>query len=129
MYACKALGLKMYVFLCVFYRVVGSSVTCLSHKCVPNSEMCAYYLITEEPSTPAVGSGKEVTTPSRVHKRNERGETPLHVACIRGDLRLAASLIKQGAEVNATDHAGTIQCMHMHVHTNFTILYPTRQQW
>ena len=47
-------------------------------------------------------------TPSRIHKRNERGETPLHIACIRGDLHLAASLIEQGAEVNARDHAGRL---------------------
>ena len=59
---------------------------------------------TEEPVT----AGKDVTvTPGRVHKRNERGETPLHTACIRGDLRLATSLIEQDAEVNATDNAGT----------------------
>lgn len=62
------------------------------------------HLTAEESPTPA----KEVqVTPSRVHKRNERGETPLHTACIRGDLRLATSLIEQGAEVNAADHAGT----------------------
>ena len=46
-------------------------------------------------------------TPGRVYKRNERGETQLHVACIRGDINLATSLIEQGADINATDHAGT----------------------
>ena len=46
------------------------------------------------------------TTPkSRVLRRNERGETPLHIACIKGDLKAASSLIEQGADVNATDHA------------------------
>ena len=41
-------------------------------------------------------------------RRNERGETPLHTACIKGDLKTAVSLIEQGAEVNATDHAGEL---------------------
>ena len=68
------------------------------HLCVC---VCVYVCTEESPA-----ASKEVTTPGRVHKRNERGETPLHVACIRGDLRLATSLIEQGAEVNATDHAG-----------------------
>ena len=63
--------------------------------------------VAEESPTPV----KEVQiTPGRVHKRNERGETPLHIACIRGDLRMATSLIEQGADVNATDHAGKNTC-------------------
>ena len=48
----------------------------------------------------------EVTPKSRLQRRNERGETPLHVACIRGDIGTAVTLIAQGADVNATDHAG-----------------------
>ena len=72
---------------------------------VDTCKMLCYYVPTEDPPA-AVAAGREATTPSRVHKRNERGETQLHVACIRGDLRLATSLIEQGAEVNATDHAG-----------------------
>lgn len=67
-----------------------------------------------EETTPVKPEGQ--VTPGRVHKRNERGETPLHVACIRGDIRLATSLIEQGADVNATDHAGTVaQDSHQHV--------------
>ena len=63
--------------------------------------------VAEESPTPV----REVqVTPGRVHKRNERGETPLHIACIRGDLRLATSLIEQGADVDATDHAGKNTC-------------------
>ena len=52
------------------------------------------------PGTPGVGRG--------VNKRNERGETPLHVASIRGDTDRIAQLISQGADVNATDYAGKI---------------------
>ncbi|XP_065828708.1 uncharacterized protein [Oscarella lobularis] len=42
----------------------------------------------------------------RIHKRNERGETPLHVACIRGDSDAVQKLIEQGAQINCGDHAG-----------------------
>ncbi|XP_078607974.1 uncharacterized protein LOC144879950 isoform X1 [Branchiostoma floridae x Branchiostoma japonicum] len=42
----------------------------------------------------------------KVNKRNERGETPLHMAAIKGDADLLKQLIKQGAEVNAKDFAG-----------------------
>lgn len=50
------------------------------------------------PSTPSFGRG--------VNKRNERGETPLHVAAIKGDNERISQLISQGADVNATDYAG-----------------------
>ena len=74
-------------------------------SCMTCKILCCCVLPEDPPAAGA--AGKEATTPSsRVHKRNERGETQLHVACIRGDLRLATSLIEQGAEVNATDHAG-----------------------
>ena len=39
-------------------------------------------------------------------KKNERGETPLHIACIKGDVKTATSLINQGAGVNEVDNAG-----------------------
>ncbi|XP_033118522.1 ankyrin repeat domain-containing protein 12-like [Anneissia japonica] len=41
----------------------------------------------------------------KANKRNERGETPLHLAAIRGDAEMTKSLIKQGAEVNVQDFA------------------------
>lgn len=50
------------------------------------------------PNTPNLGRG--------VNKRNERGETPLHVASIKGDTDRVSQLISQGADVNATDYAG-----------------------
>lgn len=50
------------------------------------------------PNTPNLGRG--------VNKRNERGETPLHVASIKGDTDRVSQLITQGADVNATDYAG-----------------------
>ncbi|XP_030372759.1 tonsoku-like protein [Scaptodrosophila lebanonensis] len=39
-------------------------------------------------------------------KRNNKGETQLHQACIAGNLELARRLIDQGHTVNVRDHAG-----------------------
>ncbi|PSN40124.1 Tonsoku-like protein [Blattella germanica] len=39
-------------------------------------------------------------------RRNEKGETQLHVACINGNLNLAKRLIEQGHPVNERDHCG-----------------------
>ncbi|MBN3324981.1 ANR12 protein, partial [Atractosteus spatula] len=42
----------------------------------------------------------------KVNKRNERGETPLHMAAIRGDVKHVKELISLGADVNVKDFAG-----------------------
>ncbi|XP_025903067.1 ankyrin repeat domain-containing protein 12 [Nothoprocta perdicaria] len=42
----------------------------------------------------------------KVNKRNERGETPLHMAAIRGDVKQVKELISMGANVNVKDFAG-----------------------
>ncbi|XP_062843473.1 ankyrin repeat domain-containing protein 12 [Trichomycterus rosablanca] len=42
----------------------------------------------------------------KVNKRNERGETPLHMAAIRGDVKQVKELIGLGADVNIKDFAG-----------------------
>lgn len=59
------------------------------------------------PPQPAVrrtpgGSGKK----DKIHKRNERGETMLHLCTIRGDLDAMKELVRQGADVNVQDFAG-----------------------
>uniref|UniRef100_A0A8C4QF87 Ankyrin repeat domain-containing protein 11 n=1 Tax=Eptatretus burgeri TaxID=7764 RepID=A0A8C4QF87_EPTBU len=52
--------------------------------------------------TPTSGSRPK----DKVNKRNERGETALHMAAIRGDVRQLRDLITQGADVNVKDFAG-----------------------
>ncbi|CAL8346631.1 unnamed protein product [Merluccius merluccius] len=42
----------------------------------------------------------------KVNKRNERGETTLHLAAIRGDAKQVKELISLGADVNVKDFAG-----------------------
>ncbi|XP_041454893.1 ankyrin repeat domain-containing protein 12-like isoform X1 [Lytechinus variegatus] len=54
------------------------------------------------PATPNSSGGVK----NKVNKRNERGETALHMAAIKGDAQMAHNLIKQGAEVNVQDFAG-----------------------
>lgn len=39
-------------------------------------------------------------------KRNKRGETPLHVAAIKGCVETARKLLAEGADPNTKDHAG-----------------------
>ncbi|XP_061196939.1 tonsoku-like protein [Saccostrea echinata] len=41
-------------------------------------------------------------------KRNEKGETPLHRACIEGNLKKVERLIEQGHQVNPRDYCGWI---------------------
>lgn len=55
---------------------------------------------------PLVPSVKKTPGDKKVHKRNERGETPLHLAAIKGDVKQTKKLIKAGADVNVADFAG-----------------------
>lgn len=43
---------------------------------------------------------------SRPRDRNERGETPLHLAAIKGDVELVSKLLSHRAEPNVGDFAG-----------------------
>ncbi|XP_068093280.1 ankyrin repeat domain-containing protein 12 isoform X2 [Hyperolius riggenbachi] len=65
------------------------------------------------PSHPSQATPVQKKTPTsstrqkdKVNKRNERGETPLHMAAIRGDLSQVKELIRLGANVNVKDFAG-----------------------
>ena len=67
-------------------------------------------ITSEDNSTPIRKRRNELESPSSgnrsVNRRNERGETALHVAAIRGDAAKVRALIAQGADVNTTDYAG-----------------------
>ncbi|XP_030741164.1 ankyrin repeat domain-containing protein 12 isoform X2 [Echinops telfairi] len=65
------------------------------------------------PNHPSQATPTQKKTPSsssrqkdKVNKRNERGETPLHMAAIRGDVKQVKELISLGANVNVKDFAG-----------------------
>lgn len=67
------------------------------------------------PSHPSQAPAVQKKTPNsstsrqkdKVNKRNERGETPLHMAAIRGDVKQVKELIGLGADVNVKDFAGS----------------------
>lgn len=63
---------------------------------------------TNKPASPQpnVPIPKRTPIDKKVHKRNERGETPLHIGAIRGDVKQIKKLIKAGADVNVADFAG-----------------------
>lgn len=57
---------------------------------------------------PKKDTGTDNHVETRIRKRNERGETALHAAAIRGDLQDTVALIKAGALVNDKDYAGEL---------------------
>lgn len=72
------------------------------------------------PSHPSQAPAVQKKTPTsstsrqkdKVNKRNERGETPLHMAAIRGDVKQVKELIGLGADVNMKDFAGDVVFKH-----------------
>lgn len=74
----------------------------------------AFFFLTDStPNHPSQTTPAQKKTPSsssrqkdKVNKRNERGETPLHMAAIRGDVKQVKELISLGANVNVKDFAG-----------------------
>ncbi|XP_045510473.1 ankyrin repeat domain-containing protein 11 isoform X12 [Colias croceus] len=61
--------------------------------------------ISSQDAPPAAPTPAEERKRSR-QQRNERGETPLHVAAIRGDHEQVKKLIDQGQDPDVTDFAG-----------------------
>ncbi|XP_072541557.1 BRCA1-associated RING domain protein 1 isoform X2 [Salminus brasiliensis] len=61
-------------------------------------------------SSPATGKRTPVERHSQSSpaymKRNHKGETPLHLAAIKGDVEATKELLAQGADPNLKDHAG-----------------------
>ena len=46
--------------------------------------------------------------PSKINRRNEHGETIVHIAARKGDLKQLRKVLKAGANVNEADNAGEI---------------------
>jgi len=58
------------------------------------------------PSTNAPDTTPRSAMLRKVNRRNEKGESPLHLATIRGDVDGMKKLLKAGAGVNVPDYAG-----------------------
>ncbi|XP_074154866.1 BRCA1-associated RING domain protein 1 isoform X2 [Sminthopsis crassicaudata] len=56
------------------------------------------------PTSPS--AGKLSPTSPVIIKRNHRGETPLHIASIKGDVPSVEHLLQNGSDPNVKDHAG-----------------------
>ncbi|XP_029967906.1 BRCA1-associated RING domain protein 1 [Salarias fasciatus] len=52
------------------------------------------------------GSARRPNAGSPLTRRNHKGETPLHLAAIKGDAEAVKELLEQGADPNLRDHAG-----------------------
>ncbi|KAM9710706.1 BRCA1-associated RING domain protein 1 [Menidia menidia] len=67
----------------------------------------------KSPSSPRLSGGRPSPSGGRpspgspaVMKRNHKGETPLHLAAIKGDVEAVRELLDQGADPNLKDNAG-----------------------
>lgn len=69
------------------------------------------------PSSSSGGGG------ARSRERNERGETPLHLAAIKGDVEQVSKLLAHRADPNAADFAGTIEIFYFHFLPTGFIIY------
>ena len=57
----------------------------------------------DNPRASSAGASKKV---ANIEKRNKKGETPLQVACSKGDEDRARTLLEDGANCNTQDNAG-----------------------
>ncbi|XP_071381010.1 BRCA1-associated RING domain protein 1 [Centroberyx affinis] len=56
--------------------------------------------------SPRASGGRPASGSPAIMKRNHKGETPLHLAAIKGDVETATELLDQGADPNLKDNAG-----------------------
>lgn len=72
---------------------------------------------------------KKESNAVRINKRNERGETLLHVAAIKGDVDDTIDLIKAGIVVNAKDYAGICETSFIFLFLSLIILCKKLYVW
>lgn len=67
---------------------------------------CSPAATKRSPSTPGGSGGRSSQSSPSVMKRNRKGETPLHLAAIKGEVEAVRELLEQGADPNLKDNAG-----------------------
>ncbi|XP_040057061.2 BRCA1-associated RING domain protein 1 [Gasterosteus aculeatus] len=60
----------------------------------------------KSPCTPVASGGRPTSGSPAFMKKNHKGETPLHLAAIKGDVEAVNTLLDQGADPNLKDNAG-----------------------
>ncbi|XP_072770509.1 BRCA1-associated RING domain protein 1 [Nerophis lumbriciformis] len=60
----------------------------------------------KSPSSRALLGRTTSGSPALMKKKNHKGETPLHLAAIKGDVEAVQKLLEQGADPNLKDNAG-----------------------
>lgn len=80
----------------------------------PMSERQQMALLMQMTSTSSSDAGSRSpsgsSSASRSRDRNERGETPLHLAAIKGDVEQVCKLLAHRADPNVADFAGMLLC-------------------
>ncbi|KAJ8927506.1 hypothetical protein NQ314_020001 [Rhamnusium bicolor] len=88
-------------------RPKGSSSGNRAPPVTPMSERQQMALLMQMTSSGnEVGSRSPSSSSSRTRDRNERGETPLHLAAIKGDVEQVCKLLAHRADPNVADFAG-----------------------
>ncbi|XP_029935907.1 BRCA1-associated RING domain protein 1 isoform X2 [Myripristis murdjan] len=70
------------------------------------SPSCSPSVGRKSPRSPGASVGRPASGSPTFMKRNHRGETPLHLAAIKGDVEAAKALLDEGADPNLKDNAG-----------------------
>ena len=68
---------------------------------------CIYRFLNKA-SSPSSSSMTQPTRPTKIFRRNEHGETIVHIAARKGDLKQLKKALKDGANVNEEDNAGKV---------------------
>ncbi|CAG9853995.1 unnamed protein product [Phyllotreta striolata] len=87
-------------------RPKGSNSGSRTPTVAPMSERQQMALLMQMTSGSESGSRSPSSSSSRSRERNERGETPLHLAAIKGDLEQVCKLLAHRADPNVADFAG-----------------------
>lgn len=126
-------------------RPKGSGGGSRAPPVTPMSERQQMALLMQMTSSNDTGSrSPSSSNSSRSRDRNERGETPLHLAAIKGDVEQVCKLLAHRADPNAADFAGKLSiyqiflcewcqiailiCCDALIHTFYVLVFFTKQK-
>lgn len=92
-------------------RPKGTGPNTRNPPATPMSERQQMALLMQMTSSGESGSrspGGSSSANSKTRDRNERGETPLHLAAIKGDVEQVSRLLAHRADPNVADFAGNL---------------------